>query len=109
MNQRVSQLFEKYLHQIFGVTAQVVFANHEDSYREKAKEKADLAKKELEEADLAQKKAVANASCTAGRKRSRRNKQRLWRQFVSRRKGRMEAQGKRRTHGWKPNSRESDS
>lgn len=62
LNSRVSKLFEQHLGQMFGITAKVSFTNHENSYKEKAMEKAELAKKELQEADMAQKKAASNAS-----------------------------------------------
>ncbi len=66
LNDKVAAQFEKYLNRDFGITAKVVFANHEDNYKEKAKEKAELAKKELEEADKAQKLAAANGGSSNG-------------------------------------------
>lgn len=62
LNEKVAEHFKKYLQRDFGIEAEVVFTNHEDSYKEKAKEKADLAQKELEEADKAQRLAAANGS-----------------------------------------------
>ena len=62
LNNKVAGQFKKYLNRDFGITAEVVFANHEDSYQEKAREKAELAKKELEEADKLQKLAAANGN-----------------------------------------------
>ncbi len=59
LNDKVAPQFEKYLIRDFGIEAKVVFANHEDSYEEMAREKAELAKKELEEADKALKQAAA--------------------------------------------------
>ncbi|HWQ79202.1 MAG TPA: PolC-type DNA polymerase III [Anaerovoracaceae bacterium] len=70
LNDKVAEQFEKYLYRDFGMTANVVFANHEDSYEEKAREKAELAKKELEEADKAQKLAAANGNGANGGKAS---------------------------------------
>lgn len=60
LNDKVSNQFEKYLSRDFGIKAEVFFANHEDNYKETAKEKAALAKKELEEADKLQKQAAAS-------------------------------------------------
>lgn len=62
LNEKVAGQFEKYLNRDFGINAKVVFTNHEDNYKEKAKEKAELARKELEEADKAQKLAAANGN-----------------------------------------------
>ena len=55
LNDKVAKEFERYLLRDFGIAAEVVFANHEDSYKEK---KVKLVKKELEEADLALKQAA---------------------------------------------------
>lgn len=66
LNDKVASQFEKYLMRDFGITAKVVFANHENNYKEKAKEKAALAKKELEEADKAQKLAAVSGGSTNG-------------------------------------------
>jgi DNA polymerase-3 subunit alpha (Gram-positive type) len=66
LNDKVANQFEKYFNRDFGMAVKVVFANHEDNYKEKSKEKADLAKKELEEADKAQKLAAANSNGSNG-------------------------------------------
>ena len=66
LNSKVAALFEKHLNRLFGIEAAVTFTNHEDNYKETAKEKAERAKKELEEADLAQKKAAANGTASNG-------------------------------------------
>ena len=62
LNGKVAGQFEKYLNRDFGIEVKVVFANHEDNYKEKTKEKDELVKKELEEADKAQKNAAANGN-----------------------------------------------
>ncbi len=62
LNEKVAGQFEQYLNRDFGIKAKVVFANHEDNYKEKAKEKDELAKKELEDADKAQKLAASNGN-----------------------------------------------
>jgi len=56
LNRKVAAQFEKYLKRDFGMEITVVFANHEDTYEEKAREKAELAAKELEEAAKAQRR-----------------------------------------------------
>ena len=66
LNGKVAAQFEQYLRRDFNIDIKVVFENHEDNYKEKAKEKADLAKKELEEADKAQKKAAINGNTSNG-------------------------------------------
>ena len=60
LNDKVAEHFEKYLKRDFGIETKVLFTNHEDNYKETAKEKAELAQKELEEADKAQRQAAAN-------------------------------------------------
>ncbi|HVI42613.1 MAG TPA: hypothetical protein VM577_18320, partial [Anaerovoracaceae bacterium] len=65
LNAKVANQFEKYLNRDFGIETKVVFANHEDNYKEKTKEKAELVKKELQEADKAQKLAAANGSSSS--------------------------------------------
>ncbi|HML38747.1 MAG TPA: PolC-type DNA polymerase III, partial [Bacillota bacterium] len=66
LNDKVAGEFEKYLYRDFSMEVKVVFANNEDSYKETAREKAERAKKELEEAAKAQKLAEANGSGGAG-------------------------------------------
>ncbi len=66
LNDKVAGQFEKYLKRDFGIEMKVVFANHEDNYKETAKEKAKLVKKELEEADKAQRLAVSSSNGTNG-------------------------------------------
>jgi len=63
LNDKVAEQFEKYLIRDFGIEAEVVFVNHEDSYKEK---KVKLAKKELEEADLALKMAAEGGNGNGG-------------------------------------------
>ncbi|MEL7657845.1 MAG: PHP domain-containing protein, partial [Bacillota bacterium] len=65
LNDKVADQFEKYLSRDFRIKEQLNFANHENSYKEKAKEKAELLKKELEEADKVQKQAAANGSSSS--------------------------------------------
>ena len=62
LNDKVAEQFGKYLKRDFCIEAKVVFVNHEENYKEKAKEKADLSKKELEEANKVQKQAAANGN-----------------------------------------------
>jgi len=62
LNDKVANQFEKYLNRDFGIATKVIFTNHEDNYKEKAKEKAELAKKELGEADKAQKLAAGSGN-----------------------------------------------
>ena len=59
LNDRVAQHFENYLNRDFGMEVKVVFENHVDNYKETAKERAQLAQKELEEASKALKQAAA--------------------------------------------------
>jgi len=66
LNDKVATQFEKYIKRDFDIDLNVVFANHEDSYQQKAKEKAELAKKELEEADKVQKLAAASGNGPTG-------------------------------------------
>ena len=60
LNDKVAEHFEKYLKRDFRIETKVLFVNHEDNYKETAKEKAELAQKELEEADKVQRQAAAN-------------------------------------------------
>lgn len=68
LNHKVAEQFEKMLNQNFSIQTKVVFVNHADNYKETTKEKTELAKKEMEEADKAQRLASANgnSSNTAG-------------------------------------------
>ena len=62
LNEKVASQFEKYLSRDFGIEMKVVFSNHEDNYKETKKERAELAKKELEEANKVQKLAAAGGT-----------------------------------------------
>ena len=62
LNDKVADQFAKYLTRDFGIQMKIVFANHEDNYKETTKVKAAQVKQELEEADKAQKIAAANGN-----------------------------------------------
>ena len=66
LNTKVSRLFQNLMHQNFGLQIEVTFANHNDNYMEKTKEKAALVKDELEEVDKVQRTSEANRNTNGG-------------------------------------------